>query len=352
MNVGIVGFSRSGKTTIFNALTGSEASVGAFGSRDANVAVIKVPDERVDTLAAILKSKKKVYVEFQFIDIAPGASTGDDKALDDAALTVLKNVDALVHVVRAFQNEDVIHPAGSIDPVRDCTALDEELALNDLIIIENRLDRLHKENRKDHEYALLERCKQAIESEGPLRKFTLSTQEDKDLAGFGFLSRKPLMLVGNYGEDAIGGDDPAGLHTYASEHGLPCMALCGALEMEVAQLAEDERATFRAELGLGEESRTQFLRTAYAMFGLITFLTFNKTEVRAWPVPKGSKAIDAAGVVHSDMQRGFIRAEVVHYDHFVTAGSMAKAKEDGHLRVEGKEHIVHDGDIVLFRFNV
>lgn len=352
MNVGIIGFARSGKTTIFNALTGSQAEVGAFGSRDANVAVIKVPDERVDALAAIVKPKKKVYVEFQFVDVAPSASTGDDKALDDAALTVLKNVDALVHVVRAFKNEQVVHPNGSVDPVRDCKALDEEIALSDLIIIEKRLDRLQKENRKDHEYALLELCKEAIESGGPLRGLSLTPQEEKDIAGFCFLSRKPLLLLGNYGEEAIGRDDPAGLRDYASGHGLTSIGLCGAMEIELAQLAEGERQAFRVELGLGEESRTRFLRVAYEMFGLMSFVTFTEAEVRAWTIPRGTKAVDAAGVVHSDMQRGFIRAEVVPCDGFVAAGSMAKAKEEGHVRLEGKDYIVQDGDIILFRFNV
>jgi len=365
MKVGIIGYARSGKTTVFNALTGSQAAVGAFGSRDANVAVIKVPDERVDRLTEVFHPKKKTYAEVQFVDVAPNEAAGDEKALDMAALTLLKNVDALVHVVRAFKNEEVVHPCGSVDPVRDCRTLVEELELCDLLVIEKRLERLKKENRKDSEHAMLTRCREHIESAAPLCSLTLSAQEQNDIAGFGFLSLKPLMALGNYGDESIGSPDPSGLAAYAAEAGTTLTVgsdddlrngtvidLCGAMEMEVAELPEGERAAFRAELGLGEESRTRFLHAAYSMLGLITFLTVSSPEVRAWTIPKGTKALDAAGVVHTDFKRGFIRAEVVKYSDFAEAGSMAKAKEHGRVRLEGKEYVVQDGDIVLFRFNV
>ncbi len=352
MDVGIIGFARSGKTTLFNVLTSSHAAVGAFGNRDANVSVIKVPDERVDGLNEICRPKRKAYAEIQFVDVAPSESAGVAKALDSAALNVLKNVDALVHVVRAFENEEVAHPLGGVDPVRDCKALEEELLLSDLLIIEKRLERLEKEHGKDRECALLERCREMVESGSALRGLELAPQEERDLAGFCFLSRKPLLLVGNYGEEALGRDDPARLEAFAAEQGRTHIDFCGELETEVAELPEDERGAFRDELGLGEDSRSRFVRAAYDALGLISFLTFNEKEVRAWSIPKGTKAVDAAGVVHSDIQRGFIRAEVVRYDDFVAAGSMAKAKEQGHVRVEGKDHIVHDGDIILFRFNV
>ncbi len=352
MKVGIIGFARSGKTTIFNALTGAKAEVGAFGSRDANLAVIKVPDERIDALSAVYKPKKTTYAEVQFVDIAPNESAGETKVLDSAALTVLKNVEALVHVVRAFENEDVLHPLGSVDPVRDCKRLEEELQLTDLIVIERRIERLEKENRKDTEYHILCRARDHIESGKSLRSLPLSAQEAKEIAGYCFLSQKPLILLGNYGEESIGKPDPAGLADYAAETGQPLIEFCGAMELEVAQLSEEERAAFREELGLGEESRVRFLQTAYDMLGLMSFLTAGDPEVRAWTIPKGTKAVDAAGTIHSDIQRGFIRAEVVPYDAFMAAGSMAKAKEAGHVRLEGKEYVMQDGDIVLFRFNV
>jgi len=351
MKVGIIGLARSGKTTVFNALSGAHAAVGAFGSRDANVAVVKVPDERIDRLAEIHKPKKITYAEFQFLDIAPSEG-GEDKVLDSAALTLLKNTDALVHVVRAFANEDVFHPAGGVDPVRDCKALEEELQLTDLIVIEKRLERLDKEHKKTADYEILKRAKEHIENGGSLRALALTPTEAQEIAGFGFLSQKPLMLLGNYGEESIGSDDPSGLGAYAKENGFTLIDLCGAMELEVAELPDQERKAFRQDLGLGEESRAQFLRAAYDMLGLISFLTAGEPEVRAWTIRKGTKAVDAAGVIHSDIQRGFIRAEVVHYDDFIAAGSMVKAKEQGHVRLEGKEYVVQDGDIMLFRFNV
>lgn len=352
MKVGIIGFARSGKTTIFNALTGAHAAVGTFGARDSNLAVLKVPDARVDHLAEIYKPKKVTYAEFQFIDIAPNEAAGEQKALDTAALNALKQADALVHVVRAFKNEDVMHPHGSVDPVRDARAMEEELQLGDLITVERRLERMEKEHKKGPELATLHRCKEHLEAGQSLRTLPLTAQETRDIAGFAFMSLKPLMLLGNYGEAAIGNDDPSGLRATAAAMNMALIELCGALELEIAQLSEEERPAYRADLGLGEESRRQFLHTAYDMLGLMSFLTAGEPEVRAWTIHKGTKAVDAAAVIHSDIARGFIRAEIVNYDHFVAAGSMAKAKEAGHVRLEGKEYIMQDGDIVLFRFNV
>ncbi len=352
MKVGIIGFTRSGKTTIFNSLTGAHAAVGAYGSRDANVAVIKVPDERVDRLAEIHKPKKKTYAEFEFLDIAPNEAAGEEKVLDEAALAVLRSTEALVHVIRAFDNENVMHPLGDVNAVRDSTSLDEELQLSDLIVIERKIERLEKENKKDHEYETLCRCRDHIEDGQSLRTLDLSDQEAHLISGYTFLSQKPLMLLGNYGEEHIGEDDPAGLGAHAEAAGLPMVAFCGSLEMEVSELPEEERQEFRDELGLGEESRVRFIQSAYDMLGLMSFLTAGEPEVRAWTIRKGTKAVDAAGVIHSDIKRGFIRSETVAYDDFMAAGSMAKAKEAGKVRLEGKEYIVQDGDIILFRFNV
>ncbi len=352
MKVGIIGYARSGKTTVFNALTGAHAEVGAFGSREANLAVLKVPDERLERLAEIYKPKKVTYAEFQFVDIAPGDVDSQEKAISDTALRLLRNVDALVHVVRAFANENVTHPRGTVDPVRDAKDLEEELQLQDLIVIEKRLERLDKEGRRDLHYQLLQRCKDQLESGKPLRDMTFSPQEQKDLAGFGFLSQKPLMLLGNYGEESIGTENPSRLNTFAQERNLLLIELCGAMELEIAGLSPEERAAFREELGLGEESRQRFLQTAYRMLGLISFLTAGEPDVHAWTIREGTRAVEAAGVIHSDIQRGFIRAEVISYDDFISAGNMHRAKEFGLVRLEGKDYIVRDGDIILFRFNV
>lgn len=352
MRVGIIGFARSGKTTVFNALTGAQAAVGAYGSRDANVAVIKVPDERVDRLSEIHKPKKRTYAEIEFVDIAPNESGGEEKALDANALTVLKNVDALVHVVRSFASASVTHPMGSVNAARDVRSLEEELQLIDLIIIERRVERLEKEHRKDREYELLVRCKNHLESGGALRTLEMDANEQVLIRNYTFLSQKPMMLLGNYGEEGIGRENPSGIDALAAETGLTHIELCGAMEMEVTRLAEEDRAAFREELGLGEESRTRFIQSAYGMLGLMSFLTAGEPEVRAWTIRKGTRAVDAAGVIHSDIARGFIRAETVAYADFMEAGSMAKAKEKGKVRLEGKEYIVQDGDILLFRFNV
>jgi GTP-binding protein YchF len=352
MKAGIVGYARSGKTTLFNALSGAHAAVGAFGSRDANVAVIKVPDARIDRLSEIYKPKKKTYTEFQLFDIAPNEASGDRKALDSNALTTLRNVDALVHVVRAFQNEDVVHPLGSVEPVRDARSLEEELQLSDLIVVEKRVERLEKEHRKTAEYDVLKKCQAHLEAGKSLRSLELSAQESQEIMGFGFLSSKPLMLVGNYGEESIGNEDPSGLAAYASENSFALIDLCGKMELEVAELPEEERQTFRQDFGLGDESKTRFLQAAYDLLGLSSFLTAGEPEVRAWPIRKGTHAVDAAGVIHSDIARGFIRAEIVNYDDLIAAGSIAKAKEQGHVRLEGKEYVIRDGDVILFRFNV
>lgn len=352
MKAGILGFARSGKTTLFNALTGANAAVGAYGNREANVAVIKVPDERVEALSQIFNPKKKTFAEIEFVDIAPNESGEDQKALDAAALRALKTTDALVHVVRAFDNDAVMHPLGGVNAARDAETMDEELKLSDLLIIEKRIERLEKERRKDQEYDLMCRCRGHIESGAPLRTLTFTPREMELLVGFAFLSQKPLMLVGNYGESAIGGENPAGLRAYAEAQGLMLIDLCGAMEMEIAQLPEEDRAEFRESLGLGEESKARFIKAAYDMLGLMSFLTMGPDEVRAWTIFKNTPAVESAAAIHSDIKRGFIRAEIVSYEDFIALGTLVKAKEQGKLRLEGKEYIVQDGDIINFRFNV
>lgn len=352
MKVGIAGFARAGKTTVFNALTDARAAVGAYGSREANIAVIKVPDARVDHLAQMYKPRKVTCAEIEFLDIAPNESAADKRALDAAALNLLKNVEALVHVVRAFKSDALLHPLGPVDPRRDCEALEDELRLSDLIVIERRIERLDKEGRRDNEHTLMKRCHEHIESGRSLRTFPFSPQELKTVQGYTFLSQKPLLLLGNYGEEGIGLDDPCGLHDYAAEQGLTLIELCGAMEMEIAELPPEDRQAFRDELGLGESSRVRFIQAAYDMLGLMSFLTAGDPEVRAWTIRKGTRAAEAAGVIHSDIQRGFIRAETIAYGDLVSAGNMVKAKELGKVRLEGKDYLVQDGDVMLFRFNV
>jgi ribosome-binding ATPase YchF (GTP1/OBG family) len=245
-----------------------------------------------------------------------------------------------------------MHPLKRVDAARDVQSLEEEFQLSDLVIIEKRIDRLEKENNKGNEHHLLCRCRDHIESEKSLRSLEFSEQELTMVQGFTFLSQKPLMLLGNYGEAGIGNEDPSGLAAYTKEKGFALIELCGEMEMEVSELAEEDQAEFREELGLGEESRTMFIQHAYDMLGLMSFLTAGEPEVRAWTIRKETKAVDAAGAIHSDIKRGFIRAEIVHYDDFIAAGSMQHAKEAGTVRLEGKEYVMQDGDIVLFRFNV
>lgn len=352
MKVGLIGFARSGKTTVFNAITGSHAEVGAYGSRAANVAVIKVPDERVDMLAEIFQLKRKIYAEIEFVDIAPAEGMEEDRTLDAAALNLLKNTDALTHVVRSFKNDNVMHPREKVDPIRDVLSMEEELQLNDLIQIEKRIERLEKEQRKDQEYDLFLRCREHLEEGKPLRSLDMSDKDEFLLRSFSLLSQKPMMLLCNCDDSGLGEEDPAGLSETAEKLGLHLITLCGDLEMEVNTLPEEERAAFREELGMGEGSRTRFIQFAYRMLGLISFLTSGEKETHAWTIRKGDSAAEAAGVIHSDIKRGFIRAETVAYADFIAAGSMAKARENGKVRLEGKDYVVQDGDMILFRFNV
>jgi GTP-binding protein YchF len=352
MKIGIVGFAGAGKTTVFNTLTGLSAEVGGYGGKDkANLGNIKVPDARVDALGDIYKTRKRTFAEIGFVDVA-GPEAGDQRGssgLDGKLVNNMREVDALVHVVRGFENPALTQSA---DPARDIAGFDSELILADLILVENRLTRMKKEKANPREQELFERCKEALESERPLRDLDFDEESAQMLAGFRFLSQKPLLLLLNVAEGDIAADVPAVIANAAKERDTTLISMCGLAEMEIAQLSPEEQGDFLRDLGVAEPARDRFIRAAYGMLDLISFLTAGEDECRAWPVRRGVKAQRAAGKIHSDIERGFIRAEVVSYADFIEYKTEAKCKEAGKLRLEGKEYIVQDGDIIHFRFNV
>jgi len=353
VKVGLVGFAGSGKTTVFNALTGLTAEVGGYGAREkVNVGVIKVPDHRVDKLAELYNPKKKTFAEISFVDVAgPQTEEGEhaEAGLDPKLVQHMRDVDALVHVVRAFDNPMLVQPP---DAVRDIMAFDDELVLTDLVQIENRITRLKKEKDSDRERELMERLKSSLETERPLRDAELTHEELGVIAGFRFLSLKPLLLLINLGEDAVAAGPSSEVLEVASSKKLSTIAMSGKVEMEIAELAAGEQREFLDALGISEPARDRFIRAAYALLDLISFLTSGEDECRAWSIKRGTHAQRAAGVIHSDIERGFIRAEVVRFEDLVALGSEAKCREQGKLKLEGKDYVVQDGDVIHFRFNV
>jgi ribosome-binding ATPase len=353
MKVGLVGFAGAGKTTIFNTLTGLTAEVGGYGAREkANVGVIKVPDNRVDKLAELYNPKKKTYAEISFVDVAgPQAEEAHQTrtGLDAKLVQHWRDVDALVHVVRAFDTPMLAEPP---NPVRDISAFDDELILTDLVQIENRIARLKKEKDSSREAELMERLKRVLESETPLRDVDLSSEEHATIAGFRFLSVKPLLLLLNLAEDQVVSGPPAAILAAAESKRLSLIAMSGKVESEIAELAPEEQREFLRDLGIRESARDRFIRAAYALLDLISFLTSGEDECRAWSIRRGTHAQRAAGVIHSDIERGFIRAEVIRFEDLVECGSEARCREHGKLKLEGKEYVVQDGDVIHFRFNV
>jgi GTP-binding protein YchF len=353
MKVGLVGFAGSGKTTIFNTLTGLTAEVGGYGAREkANIGVIKVPDHRVDKLAEIYNPKKKTYAEISFVDVAgPQAEDAEQthSGLDPKLVQHMREADALVHVVRAFDNPMVSQPA---DPARDIRSFDDELMLTDLVQIENRITRLKKEKDSARENELMERLKAALEHEQPLRDLELTHEDLGLVAGFRFLSLKPLLLLINQPEEAAADGVSADIQALADSKKLRAIAMSGKVEMEIAQLASEEQREFLQDMGIAEPARDRFIRAGYSLLDLISFLTSGEDECRAWPIKRGTTAHKAAGVIHSDIERGFIRAEVTRFEDLVELGSEARCREQGKLKLEGKEYVVQDGDVVHFRFNV
>jgi ribosome-binding ATPase len=350
MKIGLVGFPGSGKTTVFNALTGLSAETGYGAARGkTNLGVVKVPDARVDALAKIFNPKKTVYAEITFCDVAVAPTPGQGKGLDEQVLRAMREVDALCHVVRGFAGSDGEAP----HPLQEAHDFEAEMNLSDLILIETRLERMKKEKPKPGEKELMEKLKAHLEAGQPLRSAdTLTATDLGAIAGYRFLTQKPLMLILDVAEADAAKPAPAELAEHARKTGLGLVVLAGAVEMDIAQMPPEEQKEFVASLGLDEPAAGRFIRAAYALCDLISFLTAGEDECRAWPLRKGSSAHRAAGKIHSDIERGFIRAEVIRWEDLVKLGSEAKCREAGKLRLEGKEYVVADGDVINFRFNV
>jgi len=345
VKVGLAGFPGAGKSTVFAALTGLAP---AAGERRPQIGTIKVPDPRVDHLAAIYHPRKTTYAEVTFVDFPPARDPQRRRVLDAEAVAALRDADALVEVVRGFP--DV---AGTpARPLEDIEAFETELALADLAQVERRLERLRKEKGHEREQALFERLREALEAGRALRTLGLTPEEQAALAGFAFLSLRPLLIVLNVAEEAAAAPLPQAVATRAAAAGAQALALSARVEAEVAQLDPADRPAFLADLGLAESARDRFIRASYALLDLISFLTAGEDECRAWPIRRGTVARKAAGRIHSDIERGFIRAEVIAYEDFVRLGSEAKCREAGKLRLEGKDYVIQDGDIVHFRFAV
>jgi GTP-binding protein YchF len=354
MKLGIIGLPQSGKTTVFNALTRGDRPVTMSGGRfEVHTAVVDVPDPRVDELSLLFHPKKTTYAKVTYADIAglEGSSKGN---ISGPLLTQLSQMDGFIHVVRCFADESVSHVMGSVDPQRDIDTMEGEFLLNDLIQVERKLERLTEERKKGvgrdkaevaREITLFERLQATLSEETPLRQLELTLEEERILSGFGFLSRKDLLIVLNLGENQE-----------VPQIEFPCqvcvVSLQGKLEMEIAQLAPDDAELFMIEYNISEPSLNRMIRSSYDLMRLQSFFTVGEDEVRAWTVRRGAVAPEAAGVIHSDLQKGFIRAEVVPYSELVSLGSLSAARSKGVLRLEGKEYLVQDGDIMHVRFNV
>jgi hypothetical protein len=360
MHIAIIGLPNSGKTTVFNALTCGTAETAAYssGQLEPNQATVKVPDERLPVLAEIFKPRRTVYADVQYVDVA--GITGEKRkgsSLPPSLLNYLGGADALLHVVRAFDDPSVPHPDGSVDAARDVATMDMELAFSDLAIIERRMGRLETEigkmggperEARVAERDLLQRFQEALESEIPIRDLDISAEEELSVRGYQFLTAKPMLVVLNIGEDQLSAP-PTLPYAHARSAVVP---LCGKIEAELSQLDEDDARSFMDDLGIMESARSRVIHLSYDLLGYMSFLTAGPDEVRAWTIRRNTPAVEAAGAVHSDIQRGFIRAEVVAYDDLVAAGGMSEAKQRGAVRMEGKQYIVKDGDICHFLFNV
>ncbi len=355
MRLGIIGLPQSGKTTLFNALTRATQPVGVTGKIEIHTAVVDVPDPRVDKLSSMFNPKKTIYTKVTYVDIAGLDGSSGRGGISGALLNHLTQLDGFIHVVRVFEDENVPHVSETLDPARDIATMDSEFVLNDLIAAERKLERLTEEKKKgvgrdrdlvEREFVLFTRLHAALSEETPLRDIKIDDYEDRLLSGFGFLSRKPLLIVLNHSE----GQTPPVIE-YSHQHS-KVVALQGKLEMEIAQLAPDEAELFLVEYGIEEPSLNRMIRFSYDLLGLQSFFTVGPDECRAWTVRRGATAPEAAGEIHTDLQKGFIRAEVISYEDLVALGGLVEAKAKGKLRLEGKEYIVQDGDVLNIRFNL
>ncbi|MBI5960503.1 MAG: redox-regulated ATPase YchF [Chloroflexi bacterium] len=361
MRLGIIGLPNSGKTTIFNALTGSSYPTDPFssGQLEVHTAVVNVPDARLDRISAIYKPKKTTYATVTYTDIG-----GLDKGIGQGGLSgpmrnELQQVDGFLHVVRAFEDEAVPHPQNTVNAIRDLETIDGEFMLVDLITVENRQARLEEERKKGKaaatpqytaEVELFERLHAQLEAGLPLRDMDLTAEEIKSLRGYGFMTLKPTLVIFNMGDS---GTDPAQNLKYDHQQAI-VITLRGKLEAEIAQLTDpDDVAMFLAEYEIEKPSRERILQVSYDLLGIQSFFTYGEDEVRAWPVRKGGSSLDAAAAIHTDLARGFIRAEVIAYNDFMAAnGSLNEVKAHGKMRLEGKEYLVQDGDMIVIRFNI
>ncbi len=355
MQLGIIGLPQAGKTTIFNALTrGNQPTTMGGGRFEVHTAVVDVPDARVDVLTGMFKPKKMAYAKVTYADIAGLDGSSSKSGISGQLLNQLTQMDGLLLVIRCFEDESVPHPSGGLDPQRDLAAMMGEFMINDLIAVERKLERLADEAKKgggrdkatvQRETDVFNKFHAALSEAESLRGVTLNPDEERAVSGFGFLSRKPLLVVLNLSEGA------APLEV-SLPSGVGSVALMGKLEMEISQLTPDEAEMFMAEYGIAEPSLNRMIRHSYDLLGLQSFFTVGEDEVRAWTVRRGASAPEAAGTIHTDLQKGFIRAEVISYEDLIAHGGMAEARTKGRLRVEGKEYVVQDGEIVHIRFNL
>ncbi len=367
MQIAIVGLARSGKTTVFNTLTRGHAETGGFGGMTVNTGVVKVPDERLTRLTALFRPRREVPADVTYVDLPAPPMAADGAPRSDIPadqLARLRNADALLHVVRVFADESVPHPGGSVDAWRDIEQLELEFVMADLSVVEKRLEKLRTQGRhgtpaereaNERELAVLDQLLPVLIEGRPIRDVALDDDSAKRIRGFRFLTEKPVLIVLNVGEQDIAGREQLVTHIagrIAHRHTV-VDALSARIEMELGELEADEAAVFRADLGLeGDSSLERVIRRSYALLGLISFFTAGPDETRAWTIPAGSTAVDAAGAIHSDLARGFIRAEVVFWEDLLELGSTAEARRHARLRSEGKTYLVRDGDVIEVLFNV